>query len=488
MLSVQAYADTEPDFAVDERMAEERETGERKLGEQKVGERKADERKAKGGNEPMEDKLQDEKLRIREWTELNRERVIEMLSELIRHDTVNKVISGSEKECQEALCMMMAELGLEAELYEPEQVPGFHEHPAYYPGKDYSGRPNVSAVWRGTGGGKSLLFSGHIDTAAVAPGWQGSPFEPVISGSKLYGLGAYDMKGGLVASILAVKCLMDLGLRLKGDVVIESVVDEEFGGANGTVAGRARGIAADAVIIPEPTNLALYPATRGGALWRVTFRGTTGLSFNGEEIRNPAVDAARFILFLEQHEVLRAEAEGPAPWYSGRKEQLPIIVTRLEAGDMKSPLCDVGPVECHVDIWVECYPGVDEDQLREELLTGYQKFCGVRPGDGLALPEFKRMIRFLPGSQVAADFPLIPLLAGEIESATGQAAEVTGSPFACDAFVFNEYSDSPALILGPAGGNAHAPGEYVDLDSLSVLIEIYAGAMLRWCGSSAAEL
>ncbi|MDG0813574.1 M20 family metallopeptidase [Cohnella rhizosphaerae] len=421
---------------------------------------------------------------IRRWIASNRDRMTDLLLELVRHDTVNRVVDGTERECQHTLHARLQELGLASELYSPEEVPGFREHPAYYPGKDYGNRPNVSAVWKGKGGGRSLLFSSHIDTAAVAPGWETDPHAPYIDSNKLYGLGAYDMKGGLVASIMAVRCLQELGIELQGDVRIESVVDEEFGGANGTVAGRARGDHADAVIIPEPTNLALYAATRGGALWRVTFRGTTGLSFNGEEVRNPANDAARFIVFLEQHERERAKRTGPAPWYAHSKDTLPIIVTRLEAGDMGSPLCDVGPVECHVDIWVECYPGVDEDGLREELLAGYERFCGRSYEQGLQKPAFARMIRFLPGSEVDPGFPLLPLLADEIEAATGRPAEVTGSPFACDAFVFNAYSPSKALILGPSGGNAHAPGEFVELDSLDALTEIYAKTIVSWCGLS----
>ncbi len=421
---------------------------------------------------------------IREWANHNREKIIERLSTLINHDTVNRVVAGTEKECQQTLSVMLQEIGLEVELYSPEDVPGFHEHPAYYPGKDYSERPNIVARWNGTGNGRSLLFSSHIDTAAIAPGWATDPFQPILEGNKLYGLGSYDMKGGLIASIMAVACLKELGTTLQGDVLIESVVDEEFGGANGTVAGRAYGVNADAVIIPEPTNLALYPAARGGALWRVTFRGTTGLSFSGEVLRNPANDAARFIVFLEQFERGRVKQAGPEPWYSNSKEPLPIIVTRLEAGDMNSPLCDVGPVECYVDIWVECYPGVSEEELRGELLAGYERFCGTTYMEGLPQPEFNKMIRFLPGCSVDPDLPLLSLLSETIEASTGQKAEVMGAPFACDAFVFNEYSPSPALILGPAGGNAHAPGEFVDVDSLVVLVEIYAMTILRFCGQS----
>ncbi|GIP37118.1 acetylornithine deacetylase [Paenibacillus sp. J31TS4] len=420
--------------------------------------------------------------RIREWTRRNRGELIDLVSELVTHDTVNRVVTGNEKACQEALLARLLRYGFEAELYELEDLPGFRSHPAYYPGKDYRGRPNVCAEWRGTGGGRSLLFSSHIDTAAAAPGWPADPFTTRVEDNRLYGIGSFDMKGGLAASILAVRCLMELGIRLRGDVLLESVVDEEFGGANGTVAGRAKGTRADAVVIPEPTNLALYAATRGGALWRVTFRGTTGLAFSGETLHNPAQDAARFIVFLEAFERERAQSSGPEPWYGDSRETLPILVTRLEAGDLTAPLCDVGPVECHVDLWVECYPGVTEEMLKESLLLGYERFCGQTLEEGLAQPEFRKMIRFLPGTSVDPSCPLIPVLSREIEAATGRPASVTGSPFACDAFVFNEYGAGPALILGPSGANAHAPDEYVELDSLELLIEIYASALIRWCG------
>ncbi|MBP1996871.1 M20 family metallopeptidase [Paenibacillus eucommiae] len=419
---------------------------------------------------------------INEWAKLNRERLIELVSTLVEHDTVNQIVTGQEEQCQHVLSGILTEMGLSTELYNPEEVTGFHEHPAYYPGKDYSNRPNVVAVWKGTGGGKSLLFSSHIDTAVIAPGWEHDPFTPRLEDNRLYGLGSFDMKSGLSASVMAVRCLMELGIKLKGDITIESVVDEEFGGANGTVAGRAKGTAADVAIIPEPTNLAIYPASRGGALWRITFRGTTGLSFSGESIENPANAAAKFIVFLERFEQSRAGIPGPAPWYKDQQDPLPVIVTRLEAGDMQAALCDVGPVECHVDIWVECYPGVTEEDLKSQLLQGYEDFCGKTFADGLSRPEFQRMVRFLPGSAVAEDLPLIPLLASRIESVTGHAAEIMGAPFACDSFVFNQYSSTPAVILGPSGGNAHAPDEFVDLDSLVELVCIYAGIIVRWCG------
>lgn len=420
---------------------------------------------------------------VRRWIAQNKTGILQLVSELVKIDTVNQVVAGTERELQHYVGHVLRDkLRMEVDLFCPEDVPGFHEHPAYFPGRNYADRPNVVGVLRGRGGGRSLLFSSHADTAPMASGWPHDPWEPVIKGERLYGLGSFDMKGGLAASIMAVRCLQELGIPLRGDVLIESVVDEEFGGANGTLACRLRGYHADAAIIPEPTNMAICPASRGGALWRVTFQGNAGMSFSGEVIDNPVYSAGTFIHFLKTFENERNASAGPSPWYD-RNQTLPVIITRVEAGDMKAALCDSGPAECHIDIWVECYPGVTEEGLRSELLAAYHRYCrrtGVDCRDDL---QFKKMIRFLPGSEVAADFPLISLLTEEVNLVTGQAAVVRGAPFACDAFMFNLYSATPALILGPAGGNAHAAEEFLDIPRLFELVEVYARTLLRWCGT-----
>lgn len=415
--------------------------------------------------------------RIRTWVEQNKDELISLVSEMVKFDTINQVSTGTEKQAQLLVEKVMHDMSLETTVYSPDDVPGFHEHPAYFPGKDYRDRPNVLGKWKGSGKGKSLIFSSHIDTALIAPGWSRDPLEAKVEGNRLYGLGTFDMKGGLAASIMAVKCLQSLGLRPLGDVLIESVVDEEFGGANGTLAGRLHGGNVDAAIIPEPSNLAVSPATMGGALWRVTFRGRTGRSFSGESIVNPAFAAAKFMNFLEEFAEARSRANGPAPYYE-QASGLALDVTRVEAGDMSMELLDVSPTECHVDIWVECYPGVTEEALKQELIDGFKAKYGSETPD----LEFRKMIRFLPGSEVDPDFPLVQQLASEVTEVTGQAAEVRGAPFACDAFMFNIHSETPAIVLGPKGENAHAPDEYVDLDSLCQLTEIYARTIVSWCG------
>lgn len=419
---------------------------------------------------------------IRHWISRHENEILQLVADMVGINTVNQVDTGTEMEFQYYIQRVLGDsLGAEIDLFSPEDVPGFREHPAYYAGKDYTNRPNVTGRWRGRGGGRSLLFSSHADTAPVASGWSRDPWKPVLDGHRLYGLGSFDMKGGMAASIMAVRCLKETGIRLKGDVFIESVVDEEFGGANGTLAARLRGYAADAAIIPEPTNMAICPASRGGALWRITFRGNSGMSFGGEVIRNPVHEAGRFITFLEAFEHERSSTAGPAPWYV-ENGALPVIITRVEAGDMQARLCDSGPSECYVDIWVECYPGVTEEQLQEEIEQAYTRYRTRHGKSAGNDPTWKKMIRFLLGSETLPDFPLIGMLADEVAQVTGRKSVIQGAPFACDAFMFNLYSSTPAVILGPVGGNAHAPDEFIHIPSLYDLIEIYANTIISWCG------
>ena len=126
----------------------------------------------------------------------------------------------------------------------------------------------------GATGGRSLLFNSHIDT--MPPGdlgeWRTPPFEPSIQDGKLYGLGSADMKGGLMASAMAVKLLKDAGYELPGDVMVTSVCDEE-GGGNGSMVAAMNGLAADGVINCEGTDDELVLAHMGFVFFRVDFVG-----------------------------------------------------------------------------------------------------------------------------------------------------------------------------------------------------------------------
>jgi len=193
-----------------------------------------------------------------------KEELFRVVQDLVRIPSENIPPSGNELECQEYIARYMTCLGLPVDLYYFNDSPELKKHPAFWPGRDYSKRPNLAVVYKGKGNGKSLLLSGHIDTVPRgSTPWKEDPFGGIIKGGKLYGFGAWDMKGGIGAIMIVLKIFKELDIRLQGDLIFESVVDEEFAGVNGTIAGRLRSYNADGAIIPEPTNLSICPGTCG---------------------------------------------------------------------------------------------------------------------------------------------------------------------------------------------------------------------------------
>ena len=128
-----------------------------------------------------------------------------------------------------------------------------------------------------------MLLSGHIDTVpqGTQP-WTRDAFGGELDQNRLYGRSSNDMKGGVGTNLFVLEVLDGLGVQLRGDLVFETVVDEEFGGVNGTLAGRLKGFNADAAIISEPSFLRICPAQRGGRIVHITLQASGGVLTEGK--------------------------------------------------------------------------------------------------------------------------------------------------------------------------------------------------------------
>ena len=113
------------------------------------------------------------------------------------------------------------------------------------------GRLQVIATLKGAGGGKSLMFNGHIDIDALARGWTRDPWVPSIEGDRVYGAGSFNMKGGVTAMISAAEAVRKSNTPLKGDIVLACVVGELAGG-EGTVHMLDQGVRTDMAVVTEP--------------------------------------------------------------------------------------------------------------------------------------------------------------------------------------------------------------------------------------------
>jgi acetylornithine deacetylase len=421
---------------------------------------------------------------IDDWVEDSHRTILDLNRTLVSIPSENRYPNGDEERVQEFVEGCLEDLGCRTDTFLPTDVPGLTEHPAYLGGRNYEGRPNVVGKKRGAGGGRSILFSGHADTVPRGEDpWSVNPFSGAVEDGKQYGLGIFDMKGGMAAAMMALRALSELGIRLAGDVTIETVVDEEFGGANGTLACRLRGYEADVAIVPEPSNLIICPQNQGGSMFRVSFEGKPGRSFSGEEVLNPVYAAARFLEIFREYESYHKKKRSTSKFFEN-DSGLPAYVQGMRAASSELPLSDRVSSRCTIDLWIQCYPETSEEELRQDFVS----FCEDRmKGDEILSeirPIIEKLIRFLPGTGVPEDHEIVEVAAWVSRMVYEGGLPVEGAPFACDSFIFNLHSATPALIWGPRGGNAHAPDEYIEIEPFMDLVKMYALTMVEWSGVS----
>jgi acetylornithine deacetylase len=417
---------------------------------------------------------------IREWVQRERATILDCLRYIVAINTENHAPHGNERDGQLAVAAMLRALGCDVDVYEISSVPGLLDHPRYWSARPCTGRPNVMAIRRGAGGGRSLMFSSHMDTVPVGTDpWRHAPWGGEIADGRLWGLGAYDMKGGLVASILVVKALNDLGIRLNGDLMIESIVDEEFGGCNGTLAGRLK-YNADLAIVPEPTNLTVCPAHHGGFMLRVTFEGKPGWSFSPEHPVDPIIAIAHFVNLLNDWGAYRMRTV-PVPDIYRDNHKLPVLINQLKAGDVSQPFfADRVPGKAWLTLWAETYAGMTQDAVLADL-HGFYRNAQATDAVLAAFEPIWTPVRWLDGSGIAADHPGVQLLARVTSEVRRQPAVVQGALFACDGHIFNLCSPTPMVLMGPTGGGPHSPDEYIHIDDYLDLVEIFIRMAIEWC-------
>jgi acetylornithine deacetylase len=419
--------------------------------------------------------------RIHDWVQRERETIIECLQTFVGINSENLAPHGNEKPAQLLLANMLEQWGCEVDVYEIASVTGLLEHPKYWAARPCTDRPNVMAIRHGIAEGRSLIFSSHMDTVPVGSDpWVHNPWGGEIADGKLWGLGAYDMKGGLVASLMVARALHDLEITLNGDLIIESVVDEEFGGCNGTLAARLK-YNADFAVVPEPTNLQICPAHHGGLMLRVSFEGKSGWGFSPEQPIDPVIAIAHFIQMLETWAKHRTQTSSVPELYKSNPK-LAVVVNQVKAGNVNLPFfADRVPSDAWLTVWIETFPGTTQAQVLQDLQGFYLETQASNPVLANFAPSFTPL-RWLDGSAINADHPGVKMLAQASFETRGQEPTVQGAEFACDGHIFNLYSPTPMVLLGPSGGQPHSPDEFLDLKSYLQLVEVFIRAAIEWCG------
>ncbi len=311
------------------------------------------------------------------------------------------------------------------------------------------GRPNVVAVARGSGGGRTLMLNAHMDTVGLAG--MDEPLSGRIEGGRVYGRGAFDMKGSLAACMLAGARALGLGLR--GDVVVAAVSDEEAGSL-GTEAV-ARSCRADAAIVTESTDERLALAHKGFAGFAIEVAGRAAHGsrpdLGVDAIANMGPVLVR-LAALDQR--LRDEA-GHALLGPGS-----VHASLVSGGQEYSSY----PASCRLVAERRTIPGETDDDVRAEI----ESLLGGVDGSWEVL-----MTR--PPFETAPDGEIAGLVA---RHAGGP--DVVGVPYWADSALLHE-AGIPTVLFGPCGDGAHAAVEWVDVASLERCLDVYTAVAAEFC-------
>lgn len=412
------------------------------------------------------------------------DRLVFILRELVQIPSENTPPWGAEGACQEQIAGLLRELGWNPRLYTLDEVPGLSEHPAFFAGRDYRNRPNLGARLCGSGQGRSLLLSGHIDTVPRGSlPWTRDPFGGAIEGNRLFGRGANDMKGGIATSLFVLEALRHLGIKLTGDLLFETVVDEEFGGGNGTLAGRLAGFNADAAIISEPSFLRVCAGQRGGRTAHVTLQAAGGVLTDG---CLPAGVVEQLTFLLIKWREFAARRRGTVTvheLYKDHVDPVPVSITKVFTSPWGTGEPITVPEECKLELYWQTMPGETQEDIEREFTVWINSLSLDESGPFSAPPAFTYPIRWLPGSAIRESEPLVREFADCARQALGETPAITGIEGPCDLYIFQQVMNTPAILWGGRGGNTHGANEYVEIDSLVNAAKALLTFVCRWCGT-----
>lgn len=333
-------------------------------------------------------------------------------------------------------------------------------------------RPNVVCSLPGidASAGKTLILTTHMDTVEPSRKYTRDPFGAEIEGGRLYGLGAADAKAQIAAFIYAALALRQAGVRLKGNLTLAFVVDEESGASSpyGTRFLLEQGLlAGDAAIVGEPGDRKIATGHRGVYRFRVRTNGETvhtGLKEWEEGTRghNAALDMAQLVMALTHCSL----SYTPSPSFPGRRPVL-TFPTLIRGGSAVNMV----PAECEAYGEVRLLPGATEEEIRQAI--------AVCLGTA-AIPYDLETVAYVPSAEIPQDARIVQCISSAVESITGQQLRREGGGPACDGWMFISRGIPAVCGYGVACDGVHGADEWADIESLRRVTHVYAQTIMRY--------
>lgn len=412
---------------------------------------------------------------VKKEIENRQEDYIAFLQKLVQEPST----TGNELKAQTLMANRLQEKGLDVDVW----MPDYNElikSKFFNPLRDnYDDSPNVVGVLKGTENGRSVILNGHIDVvpAGDESKWTKGAYSGEVVDGKLYGRGTTDMKGGNIATLIALETIINLGIKLKGDIIYESVIEEETGGA-GTLAAIKRGYKADVAIIPEPSEMRIFPKQQGSLWFEVKVKGIAahgGTRYEGVSAIEKGWIVFEEIMKLEErrNELLRKD-----PLYKNNPIPIPINIGQFNGGIFPSSVAEEATIKGRYGI----APGETIEEAKKEFTEmlhhlkqideWFIKHPATIEWGGIHLP---------PGG-CDLDHPMLEILKDKFVEVEAKEPVIEGSVWGTDGGLLTQAGGIPSIIFGPGTTSmAHFTDEYVDLEKIFKTAEIITLAIIDWC-------
>jgi acetylornithine deacetylase len=373
--------------------------------------------------------------------------IVEMLRQLVAIDSINPdLVPGGvgEEKIARFIAGWFERAGLEVVWDEP--VPG---------------RPNVIGIARGTGGGRSLLLNAHMDTVGVVGMEQ--PHDPYIQDNRLYGRGAYDMKGGLAAIMAAGAAAKNRGLH--GDVMVTAVADEEY--ASIGTSSIVKHWYADAAIVTEPTELNICVAHKGFVWLDIETEGVAAHGSRPDLGVDAIVKMGKVLVGLE--ELDRSLRSAPSHRLLGSGS---IHASLIEGGQELSSY----PKHCSLSVERRTVPGETLQKVESEIPGIFKRIAASDP-------NFKATVKtglVRDPFEISLDEPIVQVLQRKATAILGHEPAVIGQTGWMDSALLSA-AGIPTAVFGPGGEGAHAVVEWSNLEHVERCAEILAAVVEEFC-------
>jgi len=387
---------------------------------------------------------------------------LDFLSAMARHKSYTQ--TAGERELAAFMADSMRKLGLDARLTSVEGE-----------------RVNALGTWRGTGGGKSLLFNGHVDTNPVSEGWTVDPWGGVVDDEFIYGIGVSNMKAGDAAYFCAVKTLVDAGVRLKGDVILTYVVGELQGGV-GTIALIDQGVRADYFVNSEPTDLAALTMHAAAFVFTIELFGNTRHMSKREQ----AVDAIAAACDLIPRLNAMTFSGAATPEHAGINR----VHVGVVHGALGRDLHEWRPPQVADYVRIKgsgrFAPGQTREGALDDLRAELDRLEARVPGlKAVLTPEDQMGRPMMPSFEVARDSRIVRAINAAYRQVRGS-EQPTGAItppgfYGTDAAHLYRRAGMEGIVCGPGGRYNTMPDERVDIGDYLDMIRIYLLTILEIC-------